>query len=123
MPPEPGTPQESSDAIEDTGIDYTTIPEGAPARPGWPHPNALVFLRNVPKLSLEEIPENFPPCAVCLVSFFSPSPEENPILLPCGHVLGSVCASRWLCPASGENNNTVSNSSQPEYSEPKSPTG
>ena len=103
---EPFVDRESSRAIEVTTIDYTILLEGVPARPGWPLPNALVFLRSVPKLSLEQLPSGFPPCAICLTSFFAPNPEETPILLPCGHVLGSKCASQWLCPLTGENKNT-----------------
>ena len=96
----------SSSAVKVTAIDYTILSEGVPARPGRPHSNALVFLRSMPNLGLEEPPEDFPPCAICLTSFFAPHSEEKPVLLPCGHVLRRNCASRWLCPLAEENNNT-----------------
>ncbi len=93
---------------EETVLDFTTLPEGAPAEPDWPLPKSLEFLRSLRPVNIKELPKDTDPCMICRISFFTPHPDEHPVRLPCpaGHLVGSRCISQWLSPLTGENNSS-----------------
>lgn len=51
------------------------------------------FVDQLPDITLDDLPADSRSCHICLDSYGSP---ENPIRLPCGHVVGRSCISRWL---------------------------
>ena len=55
------------------------------------------FLNQLPDIGLGDIP-NVTSCNICMESFGSTEdPEsESPVQIPCGHVMGRKCISRWL---------------------------
>ena len=53
------------------------------------------FLDQLPDISLDDIP-NATGCNICMEPFGSTEDPESPVQLPCGHVMGRKCISRWL---------------------------
>ena len=53
------------------------------------------FLDQLPDISLDDIP-NATDCNICMEPFGSTEDPESPVQLPCGHVMGRKCISRWL---------------------------
>ncbi|CAF9922814.1 MAG: Ubiquitin-protein ligase [Heterodermia speciosa] len=82
-------------------------------------PQPRVFERwfnALPTIDPETLHKEDQNCVICLLSYSSPSPaslqqnenpaSENPIRLPCGHVIGQECLRKWLSPApAGGNSN------------------
>ena len=54
-----------------------------------------IFLDQLPDISLDDIP-NATDCNICMEPFGSTEDPESPVQLPCGHVMGRKCISRWL---------------------------
>ena len=62
------------------------------------------FLRSLPIVKLEDLPENSQSCHICKELFDDPTLEEKSevaVMLPCNHIMGSECLSNWF-----EGNNT-----------------
>ena len=57
-----------------------------------------IFLESLPVIKLGDLPEDSQTCHICHELYTDPSPEgaENPVKLPCGHVLGSECLAKWF---------------------------
>ena len=53
------------------------------------------LLDQLPDISLDDIP-NATDCNICMEPFGSTEDPESPVQLPCGHVMGRKCISRWL---------------------------
>ena len=53
------------------------------------------LLDQLPDVSLDDIP-NATDCNICMEPFGSTEDPESPVQLPCGHVMGRKCISRWL---------------------------
>ena len=107
MSSDTGSPSTTLSNEEVVLPDFTSLPQGAPARPGWPHPEALTFLRNLSTVRVFDTAMDSEHCQICQISFFDPLSGEHPVRLPCSdlHIVGSRCISTLLSPISGENNN------------------
>lgn len=56
------------------------------------------FLRNLPQVGEADLPEGSE-CDVCREKYGShPGAMDNPVRLPCQHVIGSFCISLWVSP-------------------------
>ena len=75
--------------------------------PDTPHvPMALLspaksFLESLPIVRSEDLPEDSHTCHICQELFDDPDPAveeeaENPVRLPCNHIMGSVCLAKWF---------------------------
>ena len=53
------------------------------------------FVDQLPDMSLNDLP-NDNTCSICMNRFRSREDPEPPVRLPCGHVMGRKCISRWL---------------------------
>ena len=53
------------------------------------------FLDQLPDISTKDLP-NDTVCHICMDEFGSTEDPEPPVKLPCGHVIGRKCISRWL---------------------------
>ena len=53
------------------------------------------FLDQLPDISTKDLP-NDTVCHICMDEFGSSEDPEPPVKLPCGHVIGRNCISRWL---------------------------
>ena len=57
-----------------------------------------VYVKKLPRVSPEELGDN-PDCHICLSPYDTgedTEPLEEPVRLPCSHVLGTSCLSKWL---------------------------
>ena len=72
-----------SDALQDDDIPAEISRAGAE------------FLDPLPDVSLDNVP-NVPDCTICMEPFGSTKDHESPVQLPCCHVVGRKCISRWL---------------------------
>lgn len=64
--------------------------DGAPlTRPG------ARFVDQLPDIDLNDFP-NDTSCNICMDPFGSTNDPESPVQLPCGHVMGRSCISKWL---------------------------
>lgn len=57
---------------------------------------ATQYLRILPRVSLQELPSDRQGCDICLTEYNTGEESENPVRLPCGHVFGDDCLSKWL---------------------------
>ena len=53
------------------------------------------FVNRLPQVDLKDFP-NETTCHICMDSFGGTEDPESPVQLPCGHVMGRKCISRWL---------------------------
>lgn len=53
------------------------------------------FLAQLSDISAKDIP-NSPDCHICMAPFNGTENPESPIQLPCKHILGRACISKWL---------------------------
>ena len=66
------------------------------ANPSAPHQHqGLNFLNQFPDISPQDLEDNTS-CAICLEAFNSGAEPEPALRLPCAHVLGRRCMTRWL---------------------------
>ncbi|CAF9931635.1 MAG: E3 ubiquitin-protein ligase hrd1 [Alectoria fallacina] len=54
------------------------------------------FVDKLPDISLSDIPKDSRSCNICMDPYGSTENPENPVRLPCGHVIGRSCIARWL---------------------------
>ena len=89
----PGSPSHVPDVLDRPGS--PSYPRGTL----WPEtPDMRAgenFLDQLPDISLDDIP-NATDCNICMEPFGSTEDPESPVQLPCGHVMGRKCISRWL---------------------------
>ena len=52
------------------------------------------FLESLPFLSLTDLPANDQDCPVCVEAYSQLS--ESPVLLPCNHIIGKDCLTKWV---------------------------
>ena len=66
---------------------------------------AETFLKPLPVLSLTDLPKDSQECPICLELYQGPPHKDNPIRLPCSHVIGKDCLLSWLktCTLNGKN--------------------
>ena len=68
------------------------------------------FLRELPRVTLEDVPAESCNCPICQIKYLEEDPDtgytEHPIILPCNHIIGRHCLTRWLKPTPGGNANT-----------------
>ena len=68
------------------------------------------FLRELPRVALEDVPSESCKCPICQIKYLEEDPDsgytEHPIMLPCNHMIGRHCLTRWLKPTPGGNANT-----------------
>lgn len=59
-----------------------------------PHAGAgTKFIEQLPDINLKDFPNELD-CHICMEPF--KNADENPVQLPCGHILGRNCISKWL---------------------------
>lgn len=54
------------------------------------------FMRSLPPLQPSEIAIDCQDCTICQEPYYSKSAKEIPVKLPCAHIFGSDCISKWL---------------------------
>ncbi|CAD6588189.1 MAG: hypothetical protein ASARMPRED_003426 [Alectoria sarmentosa] len=54
------------------------------------------FVDELADISLSDIPKDSRSCNICMDPYGSTENPENPVRLPCGHVIGRSCIARWL---------------------------
>ena len=54
------------------------------------------FVDRLPDISLNDLHVDSRTCLICIESYGRTETPENPVRLPCGHVVGRSCISRWL---------------------------
>ena len=68
------------------------------------------FLRELPRVALGDVPTESCKCPICQIKYLEEDPDsgytEHPIMLPCNHIIGRHCLTRWLEPTPGGNANT-----------------
>ncbi len=68
------------------------------------------FLRELPRVALGDVPSESCKCPICQIKYLEEDPDsgytEHPIMLPCNHIIGRHCLTRWLKPTPGGNANT-----------------
>ena len=68
------------------------------------------FLRELPKVPLEEVPTDNRKCPICHTEYLEDDTDlgytEHPTMLPCTHIIGRHCLTTWLKPTPGGNANT-----------------
>ena len=68
------------------------------------------FLRELPRVNLGDVPSESCKCPICQIQYLEEDPDigytEHPIMLPCNHIIGRHCLTRWLKPTPGGNANT-----------------
>ena len=68
------------------------------------------FLRDLPKVPLEEVPADNRKCPICHTEYLEDDEDlgytEHPTILPCTHIVGRHCLTTWLKPTPGGNANT-----------------
>ena len=61
-------------------------------------PVATVSLRDLPIIAIDEISRDERFCHICHEPYLDGDEPEDPVDLPCGHIVGKACISRWLSP-------------------------
>lgn len=71
-----------------------------------PNMKPETFLKSLPVLSLTDLPKDGQECPICLEMYQGPPHEDNPVRLPCSHVIGKDCLLGWLktCNVNGKKN-------------------
>ncbi len=69
---------------------------------------AMSFLRNLPIVMVEELPQDERTCRICQDPYLDGDEPEEPVYLPCRHIFGGGCINRWLSPEEAEPNSSVS---------------
>ena len=68
------------------------------------------FLRELPRVALEDVPAENCKCPICQTEYLEEDPDsgytEHPIILPCNHIIGRHCITEWLKPLPSGNANT-----------------
>ena len=68
------------------------------------------FLRELPRIAIENVPPESCRCPICQIKYLEEDSDsgytEHPIILPCNHIIGRHCLTRWLKPTPGGNANT-----------------
>ena len=68
------------------------------------------FLRELPRVAIEDVPPESCRCPICQIKYLEEDSDsgytELPIILPCNHIIGRHCLTRWLKPTPGGNANT-----------------
>jgi len=67
---------------------------------------AIIFVRKLPVISMRAIPADEHTCGICLDAYLTGDRLEQPIKLPCGHILGHECIAEWLSPEEDVQQNT-----------------
>ena len=68
------------------------------------------FLRELPRVALGDVPSESRKCPICQIKYLEEDTDsgytEHPTVLPCNHIIGRHCLTRWLKPTPGGNANT-----------------
>lgn len=65
------------------------------------------FIQSLPVPSLTDLSGDSQDCPICFEQYQNPQNWENPVRLPCNHVLGQDCLQNWLTSSTSNiNNNT-----------------
>ena len=68
------------------------------------------FLRELPRVALGDIPSESCKCPICQIKYLEEDTDsgytEHPTTLPCNHIIGRHCLTRWLKPTPDGNANT-----------------
>ena len=68
------------------------------------------FLRGLPRVAIGDVPPESCRCPICQIKYLEEDSDsgytEHPIILPCNHIIGRHCLTRWLKPTPGGNANT-----------------
>ena len=68
------------------------------------------FLRELLRVALEDVPAESYNYPICQIKYLEEDPDtgytEHRIILPCNHIIGRHCLTRWLKPTPGGNANT-----------------
>lgn len=86
-PPDPLDLELPSLPTEDPSNDNVSTPLTGPC---------TNFVDQLPDITLTDLPADSRSCNICLDNYGSTEDSENPVRLPCGHVVGRSCISRWL---------------------------
>lgn len=57
---------------------------------------SLALLESLPVISISELPEEHNTCHICKEAFENRNDSELPVRLPCGHIFGKICISKWI---------------------------
>ena len=63
---------------------------------GRSHTRARMFLQSLPLLSLTDLPKDNQECPICLEQYHTSQDNEDPVRLPCDHVVGKDCLLKWM---------------------------
>ena len=68
------------------------------------------FLRELPRVALGDVPSESRKCPICQINYLEEDTDsgytEHPTILPCNHMIGRHCLTRWLKPTPDGNANT-----------------
>lgn len=68
------------------------------------------FLRALPRVAPGDLPSESCKCPICQIKYLEEDTDsgytEHPTILPCNHIIGRHCLTRWLKPTPGGNANT-----------------
>lgn len=94
------------ESLEDEAPAANINPTVQPERPLPATPPAAVFLRDLPIVPVDSLPEDGRCCHICHDPYLVGDECEHPVLLPCGHGFGHKCINRWLSPDQEEPKST-----------------
>lgn len=57
---------------------------------------SLQILESFPAIATPDLPEGYQDCPICQESYESNEDSEVPVRLPCQHIFGRTCISKWL---------------------------
>ncbi len=92
---QPGTGEGSIDSVASLSPSHTAdtlVPTGSVSTAGA----SLEFLEMLPVVKTTDLPEEFRKCTICNESLGDGESPEVPVRLPCRHVFGKRCMSKWI---------------------------
>lgn len=57
---------------------------------------SLEFLESLQIVQISDLPEHFTTCPICKEAFENTEHSEVPVRLPCRHIFGKLCISKWI---------------------------
>ncbi len=92
---QPGTGEGSIDSVASLSPS-NTADTLVPNRSGSTAGASLEFLEMLPVVKTTDLPEEFRKCTICNESLGDGESPEVPVRLPCRHVFGKLCISKWI---------------------------
>ena len=73
-----------------------TESEDATSKPPSTADASLAFLRSLPVVPFDDLAEESKTCPICMEAFENTEHPEVPVRLPCSHIFGKSCISKWI---------------------------